>query len=68
MWNSKTPRVAKSDIIQNYDIGGFQMICLDTFSKSLKIAWVPRFYDNAEWKHVIIDTLPDASQKTDFRY
>ena len=37
IWNSKTPRVAKSDGIQSYENRGFQMICLDTFSKSLKI-------------------------------
>ena len=47
------------------------MICLDTFSKSLKITWIRRFYDNAcnsVLKHFVIDTLPDVLHKTDFDY
>ena len=47
------------------------MICLDTFSKSLKITWVRRFYDNAcnsGWKHFVIDTLPDVLHITNFGY
>lgn len=43
----KLPRVAKGNLIQSYGNGGFQKICLETFSKSLKITWVCRFYDNA---------------------
>ena len=44
------------------------MICLNTFSKSLKITWVHRFYDNAcksGLKHFIINTLPEYLQITD---
>ena len=47
------------------------MICLDTFSKSLKITWVRRFYDNAcksGWVHFAIDSLPDVLHITVFGY
>ena len=47
------------------------MICLDTFSKSLKITSVRRFYNNAcnsGWKHFVIDTLPDVLHITDIGY
>ena len=63
--------VVKSDIIQSHENGGFQIICLDTLSKSLKITLVCRFYDNAcisGWKHFVIDTLPDVLHITDLGY
>ena len=47
------------------------MICLYTFSKSLKITWVRRFYNNtcySGWKHFVIETLPDVLHITDFGY
>lgn len=37
IWNSKTHKVSKNCIIQSYEKGGLQMLCLKSFMQSLKI-------------------------------
>jgi hypothetical protein len=63
IWNSKTPRVAKKDIIQSYEKGGLKMICIESFCKSLKITWIRRCFSDAcqsSWKDLLISILPNV--------
>lgn len=42
IWNSKTHKVSKNCIIQSYENGGLQMLCLKSFMQSLKTTLIRR--------------------------
>lgn len=56
IWNSKTHKVSKNCIIQSYENGGLQMLCLKSFMQSLKITWIRRLFItncSSAWKTFI---------------
>ena len=42
IWNSKTEKVKRKIITQNYENGGLKMIRIDTFIFSMKLTWINR--------------------------
>ena len=60
IWDSKTDRISRKSIIQDYHDGGLRMINVKSFIKSLKLTWIRRLllYDSS-WNKLFFDIMPD---------
>lgn len=60
IWYSKTDRISRKSIIQDYHNGGLRMIHVKTFIKSLKLTWIRRLLlSDSGWNKLIFDIMPD---------
>ena len=42
IWNDKTDKISRSQIVQDYPDGGLKMVHLESYVKSLKVTWLRR--------------------------
>ena len=58
LWNSKTHRIKKNTIIQDYRYGGLKMIDYTDFISALKSSWIRRLiHSNASWVKLLESEL-----------
>ena len=53
LWNSKTDRIKRDVIIQNFKDGGLKMVDIYSFKDSLKLTWIRRLYKSpGKWQYL----------------
>ena len=54
LWKNKKDRIKRVGLYQGYDKGGLRMVDVETFVKSLRLAWIPRLLRSGHqhWKVV----------------
>ena len=65
IWNRKTDKIKRADIKNNYEDGGFKMLNLKSFSRSLKFTWIQKYLNvdsHEKWK-VFTDYLKQHGGK-----
>ena len=63
LWSGKREPIKRAKAIQNYAHGGFRMLDLQAFVKSMKISWLKRLLkDDTTWKKVIASDLPEIHE------
>ena len=53
LWNSKSDKIKRNVITQNYGNGGLRMIDIASFNKALKSMWIRKYLDESnkgKWK------------------
>ena len=54
LWNKKTDKVARKQVIQTYLDGGINMLHVKSFLKSMKISWMKRLLScNSTWTKIL---------------
>ena len=65
IWNNKVDKIARKNLIQDFNKGGLRMICVRSFIESLKITWIRRIINvpkNTSWLTLLYDFLPQNFQ------
>ena len=53
LWDSKSDKIKRTEMINSYSKGGLKMIDIQSFNQSLKMKWVKGYLDDdnqAKWK------------------
>jgi hypothetical protein len=64
IWNHND-RIARSQLIQDYSLGGLRMVHIESFIKSMKLSWIQRLLlnSNTTWANLLECLLPERPEQ-----